>query len=316
MVVISQLNFGNYLNKPTYAAAVSQLPRPSVGGNPNEVEDFSKTVLSRVKRAAEQLSKARTVLSHLVSDLVHVPVNITLTLLMPYITSEQLREALDTDSQVKKDLCDCFGVATPSSDDVDPVKLCLCQDQLSPSSAPWDISDNVMRELQKWWHKCVKVKWTKWLREERGGSDLTEDERRDLYEHLLSRFDRHKNGDNNVDDAVDELAQKARDAQLIWINPTDDDDDDDEEDDGADADDQGNDKETSAQNTNEGERENGGSEAEDDDQNSLNSVVRKLVNDEDGELKKMDKKDGDDADPQDNSDNDRDDYADDAQRGQ
>jgi len=104
MFILSQLNFGDYLNEPSYAAAVqaSQLPRPSDLGEKYAAGDFDillihrrhglligelksvginqaarnlspaeadAAVAKKVKQAVKQLDKSETVVSHLLSDL-------------------------------------------------------------------------------------------------------------------------------------------------------------------------------------------------------------------------------------------------------
>ena len=144
MVVICGLDFARYLDKEAdavRAAACTKLPRPatmgdknlqrgdfdvlivhrkyglligelkSVGADRSKVHDLSKAVVKRVQTAVRQLNKAREVLSHVVSDL--APVNITKTLILPYVTSDELLQALRGNPQLQKVImfvccCCCF----------------------------------------------------------------------------------------------------------------------------------------------------------------------------------------------------------------
>lgn len=126
MFILSQVNFGNYLNKPAYAAAAAQLPQPrtlklkdrrgdfdillihrrygvlvgelkSVG---SEQPGLSKTqaeaeadVAKRVERAIEQLNKSERVVKHLISD-VASGLTVRKTLFLPYASSIQLQRAV------------------------------------------------------------------------------------------------------------------------------------------------------------------------------------------------------------------------------
>lgn len=121
MIVVSQLKFGSYLNKPSFAAAASLLPRPvtmdaehrqgdfdvliihskhgliageikSVGDNFVRLqltqEEEDSIVERSVQKALSQLTKSEEVLRHLVSDLPSV--NIIKALMLPNITRCQL----------------------------------------------------------------------------------------------------------------------------------------------------------------------------------------------------------------------------------
>ena len=57
-----------------------------------------KTVVDSVQKSIEQLNKATTVLHHHASGLTPTPIRVTRCLMMPYITSQQLSKALETDS--------------------------------------------------------------------------------------------------------------------------------------------------------------------------------------------------------------------------
>ncbi|XP_076456663.1 uncharacterized protein LOC143290966 [Babylonia areolata] len=131
MLVLSQLHFKKYLDKktdPILAATAALLPGTqhlsvplvrgecdilvlhrhyglvvgeikSVGGGsffPSASEgDQHKMVVDKVKRAVNQLNNQAFVLNHLVSDL---GVKVTKTLILPNVTSAQLRQAMGSDA--------------------------------------------------------------------------------------------------------------------------------------------------------------------------------------------------------------------------
>lgn len=128
MVVVSQLQFGNYLNKPTYAAAASLFKRPSQMAQQNYHQgDFDVLLLNKqyglitgeiksvgdnfqslnkpeqeldailatiVEKAVAQMKKSKDVLEFLVSDLPDVKV-ITI-LMLPNVSSTQLLRTLNS----------------------------------------------------------------------------------------------------------------------------------------------------------------------------------------------------------------------------
>ena len=128
MFILSQLNFGDYLNEPSYAAAVqaSQLPRPSDLGEKYAAGDFDILLIHRrhglllgelksvginhaalnlspaqadadvakkVKQAVKQLDKSETVVSHLLSDLAP-RLTVNKTLFLPYVSKAHLHRVL------------------------------------------------------------------------------------------------------------------------------------------------------------------------------------------------------------------------------
>ena len=139
MFILSQLNFGDYLNEPSYAAAVEasqlpKLPRPADLGKKHAAGDFdillihrrrgilvgelksvgrnqpgvSRTpaqadddVAKRVGKAVKQLDKSETVLRHLVSDIAP-GLLVRKTIFLPYVSSEQLHRVLTTNPQLGK----------------------------------------------------------------------------------------------------------------------------------------------------------------------------------------------------------------------
>ena len=139
MFIMSQLSFGDYLNEPSYAAAVKasqlpKLPRPSDLGTKYKAGDFdillihrrygilvgelksvgvnqpgaSKTpaqadddVAKRVGRAVKQLDKSEAVVKHLVSDIAPGQ-TVRKTLFLPYVSSTQLQQVLSADPQLEQ----------------------------------------------------------------------------------------------------------------------------------------------------------------------------------------------------------------------
>nr|KAG5686189.1 hypothetical protein BaRGS_012407 [Batillaria attramentaria] len=121
MVILSQLKFGNYLNRQCFAASNARLPRPddlgetykdgdfdiliihrkyglivgevkSIGANKKIIQDPSDAVAMRLEKVIKQLYKAEAVLKHLASDLANV--NVTKTVILPYVHSSVLEQAL------------------------------------------------------------------------------------------------------------------------------------------------------------------------------------------------------------------------------
>nr|KAG5711423.1 hypothetical protein BaRGS_025850 [Batillaria attramentaria] len=191
MFVISQLYFGNYLNKwKEYYETSSSLPRPdtipgdkndrrgdfdilivhsqygiivgevkSVGGNTAALkqseQDLHKAIADKVQRGVKQLNKAHRMLKHLVSDL-PTPVNITKALMLPNLTSEQTLCALRANPSVEKELCQSL-----DTDDLTvAVGRCLCSDhlsnlQLNDSSDDGPASENRSPNDWSWWRQAV-----------------------------------------------------------------------------------------------------------------------------------------------------------------
>ncbi|XP_025111904.1 uncharacterized protein LOC112574807 isoform X2 [Pomacea canaliculata] len=173
MVGMSQLQFGEYLGEPCYAAAAAQLPVSktlpnsssrdrqgdfdvliihklygfvvcevkSMGDKINQFtstdEEFDNTIRKKLLEAVSQLDKAEAMLSHLVSD-VCPGLRITKTIAFPNLTAFQT-------------LCRCL----QTTDHTSIAGLCLCCDQLSAPKAPCDVSSHVLRELGHWWQRRV-----------------------------------------------------------------------------------------------------------------------------------------------------------------
>ncbi|XP_025113336.1 uncharacterized protein LOC112575594 isoform X2 [Pomacea canaliculata] len=187
MVGMTQLQFGQYLGEPCYAAAATHLPRPSnlppslprdwkqgdfdvllihrqyglvvcevkaLGDNIQSVnmsqQDIDNNIRQKMSNAVSQLDKAEAMLSHLVSDIAPgLPV--TKVIAFPNLTTRQLQQAISVDIHLIQDLCRCLGASDPA----DIQGLCLCCDQLSDPKTPCDVSSHVLRELGHWWQRRV-----------------------------------------------------------------------------------------------------------------------------------------------------------------
>ncbi|KAK7105175.1 uncharacterized protein [Littorina saxatilis] len=178
MFILSQLQFGSYLNQPAYAAAAKQLPRPkdlaqdrqgdfdfllihrqhgiligelkSVGktkGASNEtVPPADPFLAQKVKQAVKQLDKSERVVRHLVSD-IGPCMTVKKTLFLPYISSAQLERVLDNDEQLEQAVCQSLGAANTA----EALKLCCCSDQLSQPASYWHVTPAVLSQLSTWW---------------------------------------------------------------------------------------------------------------------------------------------------------------------
>ncbi|XP_070201236.1 uncharacterized protein [Littorina saxatilis] len=178
MFILSQLQFGSYLNEPAYAAAAKQLPRPrdlaqdrqgdfdfllihrqhgiligelkSVGktkGASNETHPPADPFLAqKVKQAVKQLDKSERVVRHLVSDIGR-GLTVKKTLFLPYISSAQLERVLDNDEQLEQAVCQSLGAANTA----EALKLCCCSDQLSQPASYWHVTPAVLSQLSTWW---------------------------------------------------------------------------------------------------------------------------------------------------------------------
>ncbi|XP_070201261.1 uncharacterized protein [Littorina saxatilis] len=178
MFILSQLQFGSYLNQPAYAAAAKQLPRPkdlaqdrqgdfdfllihrqhgiligelkSVGktkGASNEtVPPADPDLAQKVKQAVNQLDKSERMVRHLVSD-IGPCMTVKKTLFLPYISSAQLERVLDNDEQLEQAVCQSLGAANTA----EAVQLCCCSDQLSQPASYWHVTPAVLSQLSTWW---------------------------------------------------------------------------------------------------------------------------------------------------------------------
>ncbi|XP_025114280.1 uncharacterized protein LOC112576204 [Pomacea canaliculata] len=187
LVGMTQLQFGQYLGEPCYAAAAAQLPLPAnlppalprnwkrgdfdvllihrqyglvicevkaCGDNVKALNmskhDVDKIIRKKLKQAVEQLNKAKAMLSHLVSDIAP-GLRITRTFAFPNLTAHQLQQAVSGDTHLTQALCQCLGTKNLA----DVTGLCLCSDPLSDPKTPWDVSSHVLKELGSWWQRRV-----------------------------------------------------------------------------------------------------------------------------------------------------------------
>nr|KAG5688058.1 hypothetical protein BaRGS_017812 [Batillaria attramentaria] len=153
MFVLSQLSYDNYLNKPSYAAAVKLLNRSldldteyrrgdfdvivvhrHYGILAGEIKTVGKQqplyttsqekadadIAKRVEGAVKQLEKSEKVVKHIVEDFA------------PGILEVR----------------GCLG----APDGVSVVQLCLCADQMSDPASPWHVTP-AMPELSAWWRR-------------------------------------------------------------------------------------------------------------------------------------------------------------------
>ncbi|KAL8582404.1 hypothetical protein ACOMHN_063521 [Nucella lapillus] len=156
MFIISSLRFQHYLHNPAnplHAAAIAKLP--SIDDIPQKLKDgesdliiihrtyglligeiksigrndfFRKqtpykqtqTIINKIQKAVKQLENQHSVLSHLVRDL--PPIKISMTLLLPNVSSSQLQSALSASPSLLQGL---------------DVRQCLCQDNLAQLLTWW-----------------------------------------------------------------------------------------------------------------------------------------------------------------------------------
>nr|KAG5688043.1 hypothetical protein BaRGS_003589 [Batillaria attramentaria] len=185
MFVISQLNYADYLNKPSYAQAAQQLPRPvdlppkhkhgdfdiliihrnygiiigeikSVGLKDGELNitqaQSDAAVAKRVGKAVKQLNKSERVIKHLVSDIAP-GLSVNKTIILPYVTSSQLQRVLCADRQLEQAVCQSVG----AKDVTEAVQLCLCADQLSSRATPHDVTSATLSALTSWLQRRTSV---------------------------------------------------------------------------------------------------------------------------------------------------------------
>ncbi|XP_025115937.1 uncharacterized protein LOC112577155 isoform X2 [Pomacea canaliculata] len=179
MFVISQLRFSDYLNRPCYSATTALFPRFSdiekrfrdgdfdvlvlhrrygvvigeiksvglhAGTAENSYQNLVDDVAKRVRKAAWQLNKSSEVLRYLLHDL-SPPPPVHKALILPYITSNSLGAVLEKYEDLKTTLCQCLETETTD----DAVQLCLCSNQMSDRTRPWEFTDDVMSGLSHWW---------------------------------------------------------------------------------------------------------------------------------------------------------------------
>ena len=127
MCIISQLNFGDYLRQPSYAAAAAQFPRPVSLAQQYRLGDFDILLIHRhygilagelkavgfktdpkdgavsnmVKKAVRQVKKSQKVVEHLLRDIAP-GLTVRGTVLLPYVSRSRLQDVLDADPQLKQ----------------------------------------------------------------------------------------------------------------------------------------------------------------------------------------------------------------------
>lgn len=134
MFIVSQLDFGCYMNRPCYAAAAARLPKPadldekyrrgdfdvlvihrlygilagevkSVGlahaGVEKTEEEADADVAVKVRKAIKQLDKSETVVRHLVSDVAR-GLAVRKTLFLPFVSGAQLQRVLGSNPQLEE----------------------------------------------------------------------------------------------------------------------------------------------------------------------------------------------------------------------
>ncbi|XP_070203660.1 uncharacterized protein [Littorina saxatilis] len=171
MFILSQLQFGSYLNQPAYAATTAQLPRPKDLPQDRQGDfDFllihrqhgiligelksvgitnsasNQTVVKKVKQAVKQLDKSEIMMRHLVSD-IGPCLTVRKTIFLPYVSSAQLERVLDNDAQLEQAVCQSLGAANSA----EAVQLCCCSDQLSQPASYWHVTPAVLSQLSTWW---------------------------------------------------------------------------------------------------------------------------------------------------------------------
>lgn len=199
MVVISQLNYGEYLGKSSYAAAAKMLPRPGdllekcegdfdllllhkdhgvvvaeikiVGDNWDSLnkskEEQDDLLVKKVKLGIEQLTKAGEVLVHLVHDLKPAPPRVRKTLMLPNVTRQHLQSVLHDNPMLSEELCQCLDLPTTA----DPADFCACSDEFDVKA-----NDSENPVLGAWWERFTSSEGSE--------ASLTDD----TYEDLVARF--------------------------------------------------------------------------------------------------------------------------------
>jgi hypothetical protein len=145
MFVLSQLNFGAYLNEPAYSATVKQLKlclpkhldtrkvkysqgeadfivfHPRLGiligelkavgmfhSLNNQPEAPDSVVTKRVQKAVEQLDNSKYIISEVIKDLA-AGLTIRTSLFLPYVSSVQLTRVLTANPALRQVTCDIQG---------------------------------------------------------------------------------------------------------------------------------------------------------------------------------------------------------------
>ncbi|XP_025100505.1 uncharacterized protein LOC112567860 [Pomacea canaliculata] len=182
-MAISQMNFGDYLGEPCYMSVAALLPHPlnlpeslprnwrqgnfdlliihrhygiivceikALGDSEqtsSEAESDLPRIGDKLRRSVLQLDKAEAMLSYLVSD-VAPGLSITKTIALPNLTSGKVQQVMSADPKLAQELHRCL-----NTDHITGV--CIFSEQLSSPRAPWELTDDILWRLKKWWEACV-----------------------------------------------------------------------------------------------------------------------------------------------------------------
>ncbi|XP_025113626.1 uncharacterized protein LOC112575812 [Pomacea canaliculata] len=185
MFVLTQFRYENYLSNPGNDNAKHRLPVPSglkgadkrtkcfdllifhrnlgvmvavvkpvvgeVTESPEDQQKLTSLVVTEVSDAIQQLKKADLMLKHLMSDREKLP-TIRGTIILPNLAKPLLQRAIDSNVKLLENLRECLGATADDS----PVDLCLCAEQLSSPNTPWDVSSDVVTNVQQWLEKLMR----------------------------------------------------------------------------------------------------------------------------------------------------------------
>ncbi|XP_070209383.1 uncharacterized protein [Littorina saxatilis] len=179
MVILSPFNFGSYLNQSAYAATVAQFPVPHqlntktiqysdgeadfmilhrqhgilVGelksiGKPQAKNTVTTDadIAKRVRQAVKQVERSAEVVRHLVNDIAP-GLAVRKTLFLPYVSSKQLERVLLADPSLEQETCTSLGAVNAE----EAALLSCCSDHLSNPATYWDVTEDVLFELKRWW---------------------------------------------------------------------------------------------------------------------------------------------------------------------
>ncbi|XP_025114163.1 uncharacterized protein LOC112576124 [Pomacea canaliculata] len=183
MFVLTQFRYEDYLNSPDSKYNKHKLPvpadlkeadkrtkcfdllifhrslgvlvvvvKPVSGDGHDDHQKLASLVELELSEAIQQLNMANSILKHLMSDQDVHPI-IRHAVIMPNLESSSLREAINTDSKVVKNLLRCLGATAEEKVE----DLCLCAEHLSKPDTPWDVSSEVVSNMQRWFKKIMKI---------------------------------------------------------------------------------------------------------------------------------------------------------------
>ncbi|XP_025114446.1 uncharacterized protein LOC112576305 [Pomacea canaliculata] len=176
MFVLTQFQYDDYLNNVDHQHAGHRLPVPnSLTDEDNTIECFDflivhkvhgvlvgvvkifgdmenrgdvrkvdEMIVLQITEAMKQLRKADRVIRHLMSD--H-QVKVRMTMILHDLTRSSLRQAVERQNALVENLRECLGITVVE----DPTELCLCSEDLSDSSTPWSVSDDVTKSIHNHW---------------------------------------------------------------------------------------------------------------------------------------------------------------------